>query len=91
MSKASEDSMTGHPRTGKQHPIAGEICKLSSPVPGDSNVESDANTSQHQRLSKSLEVPVTSESGLRGESEKMQSSEAAVSAKLLRAEFNSIV
>lgn len=75
MSKASNDSVAGRPRTGKQHPIPGDISNLSSPVPGDSNVESDANASHHQKLSKS------SESGQRRDSEKMQSSELAGSAK----------
>ncbi|KIW37301.1 uncharacterized protein PV06_10641 [Exophiala oligosperma] len=52
ISKATDDSMTGHPRTGKQHPISGEIPKLSSPMSGDSNVKSHANTAHDQNKTK---------------------------------------
>jgi hypothetical protein len=51
ISKASNDSVTGHPHTGKQHPAASILPHLSSPVPSDSNVKHDADSSQHRRMS----------------------------------------
>ncbi|EXJ76457.1 uncharacterized protein A1O5_00965 [Cladophialophora psammophila CBS 110553] len=51
ISKASDDTVTGHPQTGKQHPVSGTIPRLSAPVPSDSNVKSNANASHQHKMS----------------------------------------
>ncbi|RVX70314.1 hypothetical protein B0A52_05647 [Exophiala mesophila] len=43
VSKATDDSFTGHQKTGKEHPKAENIAHLSSPVSSDSNLKSDAD------------------------------------------------
>ncbi|OQV03040.1 cAMP-regulated phosphoprotein/endosulfine conserved domain-containing protein [Cladophialophora immunda] len=54
ISKATRDSATGHPKTGKQHPNFSQIPHLSAPVPSDSNVESNANASNQHKLNDDL-------------------------------------
>ena len=57
LSRATDDSVTGHQKTGKEHPRPENISHLSSPVPGDSNLNMDANTSQYRTRTNPAEVP----------------------------------
>jgi len=45
LSKATDDRVTGHQKTGKEHPDSASISHLSSPVPSDSNLQINADAS----------------------------------------------
>ncbi|KIX00689.1 uncharacterized protein Z518_09754 [Rhinocladiella mackenziei CBS 650.93] len=77
ISQATNDSVTGHPQTGKQHPASNEIPHLSSPVPSDSNVKPDANTSQHRKVINSPRESTSPETDHQYEPGKEQSSKLA--------------
>jgi len=47
LSKATDDNITGHAQTGKEHPMRGNTSHLSSPVPSDSNLKCDANAAEY--------------------------------------------
>jgi len=47
LSKATDDSITGHQKTGKDYPRLGNVVHLSSPVPSYGRVKIDADTSRN--------------------------------------------
>ena len=55
LTKVGDDSVTGHPKTGKQHPTHSRLPHLSSPAPSAGNVKSDAGASQHSPTSRKPE------------------------------------
>jgi hypothetical protein len=47
LSKATDDSITGHQKTGKDYPTLGNVAHLSSPVPSYGRLKIDADTSRN--------------------------------------------
>lgn len=56
LSRATEDFVTANQETGAEHPRSRGIARLCSPVPSDSNLETQASTSDRATTTKPTEA-----------------------------------